>query len=159
MMKWIAALAATMALLQPGAGEAACTRPDPALLRGVWQDFRAATLEGRPEQAARFYRFPLKLLSPYDGDKPRLLPRAVFIAHYEELFRQQMDSDAQDLLSQMKKGGGREYIGEPPFNEQKCAYVVPTRIGDYNFSYDPKSGWRIESLYHPYWDLYDALVR
>lgn len=152
-------LAMLAGALPPAATAAACARPDPALLRTTWQSFRAATLGGQPQELLRFYRFPLGLLSPFDGDKPRRLSRADFLAHYDALFRRRLDGDTDDLLTQMKKSGGNEFIREANFDADKCAYAAATRIGDYYFVYGKKSGWQVESLYHPYWNLYEMLVQ
>ena len=34
------------------------------------------------------------------------------------------------------------------FDELRCRYVGAARINDYNFVYDKKTGWQIESVYY-----------
>ena len=127
---------------------AACPRPDPAALRNAWQGFRAAMLKGQAEQTGRFMRFPLKLLSPMRGDKPLVVSKAVFLSNYAELFQVGAGDYEVALLTEMKKTSGDEYIPAPRFEEARCAWESPVRINDYNFSYDRKTGWLIESIYY-----------
>lgn len=125
-----------------------CAPPDPAALPATWKAFRAATLQGQPEDVARYYRFPLKLLPPMDGEAPLKITRPVFIKNYAELFQHSPADSEVGLLTAMKKTSGKEYVPQVKFDQVKCAYVGPTRIVDYNFVYDKKSGWQIESLFY-----------
>lgn len=134
--------------LESPASAASCAPPDPAALPATWKAFRAATLQGQPEEAARYYRFPLKLLSPMDGETPLKIARPVFIKNYAELFQHSPADSEVGLLTAMKKTTGKEYLPQVKFNEATCAYVGPTRIEDYNFVYDKKSGWQVESLFY-----------
>lgn len=137
---------ASTAPATPAAG--GCTRPDPAALRTAWQGFRSAMLQGQPEQTGKFLRFPLKLLSPMRGDKPLVVTRAVFLSNYAELFQVGAGDYEVALLTDMKKSSGNEYLPVPVFDEGRCAWAGPVRVGDYNFSYDKKAGWLIESIYY-----------
>jgi hypothetical protein len=134
-------------LVSPASAEP-CAHPDPAALPATWKAFRAATLQGQPEEAARYYRFPLKLLSPMDGETPLKIDRPVFIRNYAELFQHSPADSEVGVLTAMKKTTGKEYVPQVKFDEAKCAYVGPTRIEDYNFVYDKKSGWLVESLFY-----------
>lgn len=125
-----------------------CTRPDPAALRSAWQGFRSAMLQGQAEQTGKFLRFPLKLLSPMRGDKPLVVTRPVFLSNYAQLFQVGAGDYEVALLTEMKKSSGNEYVPTPAFDESRCAWAGPVRIGDYNFSYDKKTGWLIESIYY-----------
>ncbi|NVM79949.1 hypothetical protein FHW83_005791 [Duganella sp. SG902] len=139
--------------LNSPAGAEPCSAPDPALLRSTWQSFRAATLAGQPEQVARYYKFPVQLLPPMDGMKPMKITRPVFIKNYVELFQRGPADTEIAMLTAMKKTTGNEYIPQPEFNSSKCRFNVPTRIEDYNFVYDKKTGWLVESLYYDNNDL------
>jgi len=130
-----------------------CSAPDPALLRSTWQSFRTATLAGQPERVARYYKFPVQLLPPMDGMKPMKITRPVFIKNYTELFQRGPADTEIAMLTAMKKTTGKEYIPQPQFDATKCRYNVPTRIEDYNFVYDKKTGWQVESLYYDNNDL------
>jgi len=134
-------------------GAEPCSAPDPALLRTTWQSFRAATLNGQPEQVARYYKFPVQLLPPMDGMKPMKITRPVFIKNYAELFQRGPADTEIAMLTAMKKTTGKEYIPQQQFDSSKCRYNVPTRIEDYNFVYDKKAGWLVESLYYDNNDL------
>jgi hypothetical protein len=139
--------------LNSPAGAEPCSAPDPALLRSTWQSFRAATLDGQPEQVARYYKFPIQLLPPMDGIKPMKITRPVFIKNYAELFQRGPADTEIAMLTAMKKTSGKEYIPQQQFDSSKCRYNVPTRIEDYNFVYDKKAGWLVESLYYDNNDL------
>jgi len=134
--------------LNSPAGAEPCSAPDPALLQSTWQSFRSATLAGQPEQAARYYKFPLQLLPPMDGTKPLKITRPAFIKNYAELFQRGPADTEVSLLTAMKKSTGKEYIPQTKFDTAKCAFIGPTRIEDYNFVYDKKAGWQVESLYY-----------
>jgi hypothetical protein len=134
--------------LNSPAGAEPCSAPDPALLQSTWQAFRSATLAGQPEQAARYHKFPLQLLPPMDGTKPMKITRPVFIKNYAELFQRGPADTEISLLTAMKKSGGKESIQQIKFDTAKCAFIGPTRIADYNFVYDKKAGWLVESLYY-----------
>lgn len=139
--------------LSSPAGAEPCSAPDPALLRSTWQSFRAATLAGQPEQVARYYKFPVQLLPPMDGMKPMKITRPVFIKNYVELFQRGPADTEIAMLTAMKKSTGKEYIPQTRFDSAKCAFSGPTRIEDYNFVYDKKTGWLVESLYYDNNDL------
>ncbi|TFW13640.1 hypothetical protein [Duganella callida] len=125
-----------------------CSKPDAASLQNTWQAFRTASLQNQPEQIARFYRFPLKLLPPMDGAAPLQIERPVFLKNYAALFQKSPAGDEIGLLAALKQSGGKEYIPQTRFDEARCRYISPTRVGDYNFIYDKKTGWQIESLYY-----------
>jgi len=145
-----ASLAASLHTL---AAAAPCSAPDPSLLRSTWQSFRAATLVGQPEQVARYYKFPVLLLPPMEGNAPMKITRPVFIKNYTELFQRGPADTEIAMLTAMKNSTGKEYIPQAEFNAAKCTYNVPIRIEDYNFVYDQKAGWRVESLYYDSNDL------
>lgn len=130
----------------PAAG--GCTRPDPVALRSAWQGFRSAMLQGQAEQTVKYLRFPLKLLPPMRGDKPLVVTRAVFLSNYAELFQVGAGDYEVALLTDMKKSSGNEFVPAPVFDESRCTWAGPVRVGDYNFSYDGKAGWLIESIYY-----------
>ncbi|HEX5343549.1 MAG TPA: hypothetical protein VFX55_13740 [Duganella sp.] len=134
--------------LNSPAGAEPCSAPDPALLQSTWQAFRGATLAGQPEQAARYYKFPLQLLPPMDGTKPLKITRTVFIKNYVELFQRGPADSEVTLLTAMKKSTGKEHIPQTKFDTAKCSFIGSTRIEDYNFVYDKKAGWQVESLYY-----------
>ncbi|MTV41519.1 hypothetical protein [Duganella radicis] len=145
----LALCAASLAgCLNSPAGAEPCSAPDPALLQSTWQSFRTATLAGQPEQAARYHKFPLQLLPPMDGTQPLKITRPVFIKNYAELFQRGPADTEISLLTAMKKSGGKEYIPQTKFDTAKCAFVGPTRIEDYNFVYDKKAGWQIDSIFY-----------
>lgn len=135
-------------LSTPASAGETCSAPDPAMLRSTWQSLRTATLAGQPEQIARYYKFPLQLLPPMDGTKPLKIARPVFIKNYAELFQRSPADTEIAMLTAMKKSTGQEYIPQTKFDNAKCAYVGPTRIVDYNFVYDKKAGWQVESLFY-----------
>ncbi|WP_343733114.1 hypothetical protein [Duganella sp.] len=139
--------------LNSPAGAEPCSAPDPALLRTTWQSFRTATLAGQPEQVARYYKFPVQLLPPMDGIKPMKITRPVFIKNYVELFQRGPADTEIAMLTAMKKTTGNEYIPQTKFDSAKCAFIGPTRIEDYNFVYDKKAGWQVDSLYYDNNDL------
>ncbi|MGY2285136.1 hypothetical protein [Pseudomonas gingeri] len=134
--------------LQSQAAVASCASPEPAALQATWQAFRSATLQGQPEQVERFYRFPLKLLPPMDGSASLNITRPVFLRNYAELFQQGPAGDEVGLLSAMKQSTGEEYITQVKFDDTQCAFIGPTRVEDYNFVYDSKAGWQIDSVYY-----------
>ncbi len=140
-------------LSTPATAGEACSAPDPALLRSIWQSFRAATLAGQTEQVAHYYKFPVLLLPPMEGTSPLKITRPVFIKNYVELFQRGPADNEIAMLTAMKNSTDKTYIPQAEFNVTKCTYNVPIRIEDYNFVYDRKSGWRVESLYYDYNDL------
>jgi hypothetical protein len=152
LMLTLCAATLTGCLSLPASAEP-CSAPDPALLRSTWQSFRAATLAGQPEQVARYYKFPVLLLPPMEGTAPMKITRPVFIKNYTQLFQRGPADDEIAMLTAMKSSTGKEYIPQAEFNAAKCSYNVPIRIEDYNFVYDQKAGWRVESLYYDSNDL------
>ncbi|EEF25011.1 conserved hypothetical protein [Ricinus communis] len=132
---------------------APCSAPDASLLRATWQAFRAATLEGQPDQVIRYYKFPLQLLPPMEGMRPLKISRAAFLKNYAELFQRGPADTEIAMLTAMKKSTGKEFIPTATFDTKRCAYLVPTRIEDYNFVYDKKTGWVVESMYYDANDL------
>jgi hypothetical protein len=152
-LMWSLCAASLVGSLRLSASAAPCSAPDPALLRSTWQAFRAATLAGQPEQAARYYKFPLLLLPPMEGTKPLKITRPVFIKNYAELFQRGPADTEIVMLTEMKKSSGQEYIPQSHFDSSKCATIAPTRIEDYNFVYSQKAGWLVESMYYDSNDL------
>ncbi|NRR30295.1 hypothetical protein HSX11_08845 [Oxalobacteraceae bacterium] len=124
-----------------------CTAPDMAGLRSTWQAFRNASLHGTPDQIAKYYKLPVKLLSPMDGDKPFKLDRKPFMAHYPAIFRKDVAGEESELIKNLRRTKDNEYISDVYFNREKCAFVGAIRINDYNFVQDKKAGWLIESVY------------
>lgn len=64
----------------------ACQAPTPDSLRAAWIAVRAAALQDDPGASARLYKFPLLLLSPFDGDRPLRVTRTAFNDNYVDLF-------------------------------------------------------------------------
>jgi len=122
----------------------ACQAPTPDSLRAAWIAVRAAALQDEPGSSARLYKFPLLLLSAYDGDRPLRVTKAAFNDHYAELFGAEMQF-RQDL----KKTKDSEYIGKIDFDDKTCRLKWPVRIHDYNFTYEQKAGWLVQSVYAP----------
>ncbi|MYN16112.1 hypothetical protein GTP81_05050 [Rugamonas sp. FT107W] len=122
----------------------ACQTPTPDGLRAAWVAVRAAALRDEPGASARLYQFPLQLLSAYQGDRPLRVDRAAFNEHYTELFGPEMQF-RQDLKN--TKDG--EYFGKIDFDDKACRLKWPVRIHDYNFTYDQKAGWLVQSIYMP----------
>jgi hypothetical protein len=143
----------TLAASLPAFSAQPCTPPDPAMLQATWQGFRTAMLQGQPEQVARYYKFPVTLLPPMDGTAPLKISRAAFLKNYGELFQQNPAGEEVSMLTDMKKSTGKEYIRQMRFDDSKCAYIASTRIEDYNFVYDKKTGWKIDSLFYGSNDL------
>jgi hypothetical protein len=104
----------------------AVQRARPGAAAHDWQSFRAATLNGQPEQVARYYKFPVQLLPPMDGMKPMKITRPVFIKNYAELFQRGPADTEIAMLTAMKKTTGKEYIPQQQFDSSKCRYNVPT---------------------------------
>ena len=125
-----------------------CTAPDPLQLRAAWQGFRSATLAGHPDLAAKYYKFPVQLLGPMDNEKPLVVSRRAFIKNYRELFQQGPAGNEIGLLTALKKTKGNENLPSMFFNMQACRYATSTRVLEYNFVYDRKAGWQIDSVYY-----------
>jgi hypothetical protein len=127
---------------------AACRCPDTESLRTSWKSFRAAALTGKPESVEKFYKFPLVILSPMEGERPMKIPRSVFKKNYEKLFVKDDANLESDMYAALKKADGNEYIRPIQFSVERCALQGAVRIADYNFDYDQKRGWFIKSMYY-----------
>jgi hypothetical protein len=124
-----------------------CSAPDPIRLRSAWIAFRAASLEGSPQKIAKFYRFPVKLLSPFDGAPPIKLVQKKFLINYSQIFQKTLGGENSSLQNVLLKTSEKEYISAPPFDSEKCKFVTTTRIADYKWGFDKKKGWLVESVY------------
>jgi hypothetical protein len=127
---------------------AQCIEPDSASLRTTWRSFRSAALTGNGAQVEKFYKFPLILLPPMDGEKPARVTLKVFSKNYEVLFIKDRLGNEIELNATLKSITGNEYISPIDFSIARCALNHQVRIGDYNFRFDQKRGWLIESLYY-----------
>ncbi|RFP24975.1 hypothetical protein D0T25_07940 [Duganella sp. BJB488] len=122
----------------------ACQAPTPDSLRAAWGAVRAAALLDEPGASARLYRFPLQMLSAFKGDRPLRVSRAAFNEHYAELFGPNME-----FRQNLKNASGGEYFGRIDFDDKACRLKWPVRVYDYNFTYDQKAGWLVQSIYMP----------
>lgn len=131
-------------------------------LTKTWLSFRDSSLKKNPEQISQFYKFPLKLLSPFDEDKPIVISKKFFLEEYETIFRD-VDEEDTDLFKALKKTRGNEYIPRNEFDANGCAYAVhgEVRIEDYNFVWKKRNGWLIESVFYgkEYFTLKDLIAR
>jgi hypothetical protein len=124
-----------------------CSAPDPVKLRSAWKAFRTASLEATSQEIAKFYRFPVKLLSPFDGVPPTKLVQKKFLKDYSQIFQKNLDGENSSLQNVLLKTSEKEYISVPPFDSEKCKFVTTTRIADYRWGFDKKKGWLVESVY------------
>ncbi len=122
----------------------ACRAPTPDSLRAAWITVRAAALQDEPGTSARLYKFPLLLLSPFDGDRPLRVTKAAFNDNYGDLFGAEMQ-----FRQELKKTKDSQYIEKFDIDDKTCQLKWPVRVYDYNFIYDQKAGWLVKSLYAP----------
>lgn len=143
--------ASPVAAVPTAASESAtkpCAGPDISALRTAWKSFRAASLKGTPEQVAKFYKFPVKILSPFDGVKPHKLSKSLFIENFLPIFREDVvDKRESSLYKELRKTTDNENISVTSFHADKCAFMAAVRINDYEFVLDKNRGWLVESFY------------
>lgn len=137
--------------------QANCQYGDIKSLTEKWKSFRQASLHESPREIAKYYKFPLKLLSPYDDEKPILISKKAFLKDYGSIFQEIVQGHEIDLFKDLKKTTGNEYISERGFDQTGCRHppLNAIRIEDYNFIWATKNGWLIESVY--YGSDYDLL--
>jgi hypothetical protein len=147
-----AALLSFSFLANPVFAHANCQYGDMKSLRETWRSFRQASLYGSesPKEIAKYYKFPIKLLSPFDGEKPILISKKLFLIDYRSIFRELVPGDEIDLFKGLKKTTGDEYIPEREFDQTGCRRppLGPIRIEDYYFYWGAKNGWLIQSAYY-----------
>lgn len=122
----------------------ACQAPTPDSLRAAWITVRAAALRDDPGTSARLYKFPLLLLSAYQGDRPLRVTKAAFNDNYLDLFGAEMQ-----FRQELKKTKDGEFIGKIDFDDKTCRLKWPVRVHDYNFIYEQQAGWLVQSIYMP----------
>ena len=141
-------LSAFLFVAMTGNAFAACVCPDVESLRTSWKSFRTAALTGKPDNVEKFYKFPLVILSPMEGERPIKITHSVFKKNYEKLFVKDAANAESDMYAALKKADGNEYIRPFQFSTKKCGLEGDVRIEDYNFDYDQKRGWVIKSMYY-----------
>jgi hypothetical protein len=118
-------------------------------LAETWKLFRQVSLDGTPQKISSFYKFPLFLLGPYDGDKPIVISKKVFLQDYQFIFRQIVDETDTNLFSELKKTKENEYIPMNGFDRNGCNLSAKnqTRISDYVFIWNKRNGWLVKAVY------------
>lgn len=131
----------------------ACNTSTADELRKFWDGFREASLHQTPSEISKFYNFPLKILGPYDDDKPIVISRKLFLEQYEVVFRKNIDDDSEkaELLTALEKTVGHDVVRDisQSFNTDGCLKPLNiARIGSYNFTWKVGKGWAIDSVYY-----------
>lgn len=126
---------------------AQCSAPDPTILRSAWTAFRTASLEGSAAKVAKFYRFPLKLLSPYDDVAPAKVSQKFFMRKYSQIFQKSGGGENSSLQKALLQTTEKEHITKVPFDVRSCNYAVPTRISEYIWVFDKRKGWLVDAVY------------
>lgn len=134
-----------------------CPNGDIKSLRETWKSFRQASLRESPKEISKYYKLPVALLSPFDGEKPIRISKTFFLRNYNSIFRQIVPNEDVELFRKLQKTTGNEYIPERDFDQAGCRRTNSITVGieDYNFVWSARDGWLIESAY--YGDDYDLL--
>lgn len=132
----------------PVFADISCTHGDYKSLVEAWIEFQRISLNGTPEEIAKFYKFPLKLRGPMDDDSPILVGRNVFLERYESIFEQIVDGVDTELYVELKKIKSSKYVQLSQFDQSGCFNFVrnSTDVSYYEFSWNKKNGWLIEAV-------------
>jgi hypothetical protein len=138
-----------------------CQFGDATSLIETWKLFQSESLNGMPDNISKFYKFPLKLLSPFDGDKPIVISKKVFLKNYQFVFREDSSGEERELFKALKRMIGNDLIRKNDFDKQGCSHPAPgaIRVGEYNFIWSKKNRWAIESIFYgdSYFDLMSSI--
>ena len=124
----------------------ACIVPDEASLRTVWQSFRSDAVQGKPERIAPYFRFPLKLMSPFHDGKPVVVSKASFTKHYRSLFVSSVDGVELEIRRDLLKLTGSERFSRIRFDQKKCVLQTQVDVADYVFTFHQQRGWLITAV-------------
>ncbi len=125
---------------------AACIVPDEASLRTKWQSFRSDAVLGKPERMTPYFKFPLKLMSPFHDGKPAMVSQAAFSKHYQTLFVSDVDGAELEIRRDLLKLTGSERFSRIHFDQKKCSLQAPVDVADYVFTFHQQRGWLITAV-------------
>lgn len=117
----------------------------------TWNNFYSTAQENDPAKVSRFFNFPLKLRSPFDGEKPIVINRRTFLKNYPTIFLQFSPNQDNEIYAEFKKF---KTLSESEFrhrvnlsscerNPQSGAII---HVGSYHFVWHPNKGWLIDAV-------------
>lgn len=120
----------------------------------VWKLFYSAALTEKAEEISYFFKFPLKLLSPFDNEKPIVINKSIFIKNYSYIFLQTVpgqDNEVYENFKQFKNMSGTQFrnavdTSSCDANPQSGTLIS---VGDYHFIWNASNGWLIYAIDYP----------
>lgn len=140
-----------------------CQRGDRTSLIDTWKSFRHSSLNDEAEVISKFYLFSIQLYSPTDphgrDEKAIILSKRTFLKNYSSIFRKDLFNEEIDLFKELRNPTV-DYQTPTGFDQLGCSYQGLSNIGDYQFTWNKKNGWLVESVsYIGYGDLVERFKR
>ncbi|MCX7217385.1 MAG: hypothetical protein NTY70_00180, partial [Burkholderiales bacterium] len=98
--------------------ETRCPRGDYKSLVETWKIFQQVSLDGDQQKIVHFYKFPLKLYGPYDGQKPIRLSKKTFLQNYHSIFEQVVEGTDTKLRIDLNERMSAKYVQVGEFGRE-----------------------------------------
>ncbi len=134
-----------------------CTPEQSVQFQETWKKYYVAALTKDPKLVVPFMKFPLKLLSFYDGVKPTIITKQFFLKNYSLIFVKNKVSkrpEFGDEFNKFEKMSESQIKAET--NEQACSVgngnIPKISLGNFEFYWSATAGWVIHGIYYSDYD-------
>jgi hypothetical protein len=130
-----------------------CTPEQSIQLQETLKKYLAATDTKDPKIVASFFKFPIKLLGYFDGDKPTVISKTFFLKNYKLMFVDNQvpgNSEFYTKFELLKKISSSKIAEES--KQKSCGGVNSGKpkvsLGMFELYWHVDSGWLIHDIYY-----------